>query len=83
MHSEHVHKLNTKLNTKTKRKAILQREMKNTGFLGVACRYFLRIIFSKILQNFFAFNVIIRKVYSRITLRHSEAILTLFFYPVV
>ena len=50
MHSEHVHKLNTKLNTKTKRKAILQREMKNTGFLGVACRYFLRIIFSKILQ---------------------------------
>ena len=34
--SEHVHKLNTQLNTKTKRKAIMhflkQREMENTGF---------------------------------------------------
>ena len=42
---------------KNKDKAIInyaflkQREMKNTGFLGVARRYLLRIIFSKIFTD--------------------------------
>ena len=42
--SEYVHKLNTQLNTKTKRKQLYyaflkQREMKNTGYLGIARRF--------------------------------------------
>ena len=52
--SEHVHKLNTQLNTKTKRKQLRilkRRKMENTGFLGFARRYLLRIIFSKIFTD--------------------------------
>ena len=50
--SENVHKLKTQLfKHKDKEKSnyafLKQRETENTGFLGVARRYFLRIIFSK------------------------------------
>ena len=48
--SEHVHKLNTQLSTKTKRNQLYvfkTAQMTNNGILGVARWYLLRIFFSK------------------------------------